>query len=104
MTTSSRMPRPLPAALSLAALVAALLLVPSFSAAKHGRGHGGGPDVLALPAGWQPEGIASGRGKELFVGSTATGAVFRLDARRGTGSVLVPAHDGRSATGLKAGK
>lgn len=41
------------------------------------------PDRLDLPDGWQPEGIAAGRGTDLYVGSIPTGAVLRLDARTG---------------------
>lgn len=60
------------------------------------------PDRVDLPDGWQPEGIASGRGHELFVGSIPTGAVLRLDARTGERDVVVPGGDDRAAIGLKA--
>ena len=59
------------------------------------------PDTIALPDGWQPEGIAVGDGPTFFVGSIPTGAVYRGDLRSGTGSVLVQGASGRSATGLK---
>jgi len=59
------------------------------------------PDTIPLPAGWQPEGIASGRGGSLYVGSIPTGAVWKGDARTGRGDVLVPGQAGRSAIGLK---
>ena len=74
----------------------------------HGHHHGGGrvelPDRLALPTGWQPEGIAAGPGTDLYVGSIPTGAVLRLDARTGKTTPVVPAHDGRAAIGLKLAK
>jgi sugar lactone lactonase YvrE len=59
------------------------------------------PDVIPLPNGFQPEGIASGRGTTFYVGSIPTGAVYRGDIRTGEGEVLVPAQDGRSAIGMK---
>ena len=62
------------------------------------------PERIDLPDGWQPEGIATGRGHELFVGSIPTGAVYRVDARTGTGSVVVPPREGHAAIGLKADK
>jgi sugar lactone lactonase YvrE len=59
------------------------------------------PDTIRLPDGWQPEGIASGRGTSLYVGSIPTGAVWKGDARTGRGDVLVPGREGRSAIGIK---
>ena len=63
------------------------------------------PDTIRLPDGWQPEGIASGRGTSLYVGSIPTGAVWKGDACTGRGDVLVPGqawsqrhrHQGRQA-------
>jgi hypothetical protein len=59
------------------------------------------PETIRLPDGWQPEGIASGRGTSLYVGSIPTGAVWRGDARTGRGAVLVPGRTGRAAIGIK---
>ena len=60
------------------------------------------PDTIRLPDGWQPEGIAAGRGTSLYVGSIPTGAVWKGDARTGQGDVLVPGRPGeRSAIGIK---
>jgi sugar lactone lactonase YvrE len=77
--------------------------------AKHGHGVGTDyvaradlPDRLDLPDGWQPEGIAAGRGWNLYVGSIPTGAVLRLDARTGETTPVVAGQDGRAALGLKA--
>jgi sugar lactone lactonase YvrE len=80
-------------------LTAALLATaaPAIAPARQATG----PEVLPLPNGWQPEGIASGPGRTLFVGSIPTGAVWRMDARTGQGRELVPAHSGRAAIGLK---
>jgi sugar lactone lactonase YvrE len=59
------------------------------------------PDTIRLPDGWQPEGIASGRGTSLYVGSIPTGAVWKGDARSGRGEVLVEGREGRAAIGIK---
>lgn len=60
------------------------------------------PETIPVPAGSQPEGIASGKGTTLYVGSRANGSVYRAGARTGKGSILVPAQAGRAAFGLKA--
>lgn len=59
------------------------------------------PETIPLPNGFQPEGIAAGRGTAFYVGSIPTGAVYRGDVRSGKGEVLVPAQEGRSAIGMK---
>jgi sugar lactone lactonase YvrE len=56
------------------------------------------PDLIPLPTGFQPEGIVSGRGTDFFVGSLATGDVFRGDYRTGEGEVL--STEGSTAVGL----
>jgi hypothetical protein len=58
------------------------------------------PEKIPLPAGWQPEGIATGFGNQFFSGSRATGSIFRGNLRSGTGRVLV-SRTGGAATGLK---
>lgn len=59
------------------------------------------PDVIPLPTGFQPEGIAAGKGRSFFVGSIPTGAVFRGNLRTGAGDVVVPGQAGRAAIGLE---
>lgn len=59
------------------------------------------PDVIPLPDGFQPEGIAVGKGSTFYVGSIPTGAVYRGDLRTGEGDILVPAQEGRAAIGMK---
>jgi sugar lactone lactonase YvrE len=59
------------------------------------------PEVIPLPNGFQPEGIASGEGTTFFVGSIPTGAVYRGDLASGQGAVLVPAQAGRNSIGMK---
>ena len=80
----------------IAALVAAasLIVVATAVAAPF-------PARLSLPDNWQPEGVASGRGNELFVGSIPTGAVVQIDSRTGDRRVVVGGRAGRSAIGLK---
>jgi sugar lactone lactonase YvrE len=60
----------------------------------------GFPDVIQLPAGFWPEGITFGRGTTFYVGSLATGAIWRGDARTGVGSLLVPSRAGEQV-GMK---
>ena len=59
------------------------------------------PEIIALPDGFRPEGIAVGEGTTFFVGSIPTGAVYRGDLLSGQGEVLVPPQAGRNAIGLK---
>jgi hypothetical protein len=60
------------------------------------------PETFPVPAGSQPEGIASGKGTTLYAGSRADGSVYRADARTGEGAVLVPGRPlERGAYGLK---
>lgn len=83
---------------SLLALLLAVLTLTMLGAAP---AHQAFPEVIPLPNGFQPEGIASGKGSTFYVGSIPTGAVFRGDFRTGEGEVLVPAQAGRSAIGMK---
>ena len=65
------------------------------------------PDVIALPNGFQPEGIATAKRHTFFVGSRDNGAIYRGSLRTGEGAILVPGaspsvpDDDRGATGLK---
>ena len=58
------------------------------------------PETIALPNGWQPEGIAIGKGTTFYVGSIPTGAVYRGDLRTGTGAPVVAGAAGRAAIGV----
>jgi sugar lactone lactonase YvrE len=60
------------------------------------------PTVIALPNGFQPEGVAIGDGTTFYAGSIPTGAIFRGDLRTGQGAVFIQGTAGRAATGLKA--
>lgn len=99
---STRRPR---RALATALLALATAGLPnSAHAAGGGDGdHGAGrpfPRVLAVPNGYQPEGIAIGEGPVAYVGSEADGSIYRLDLRTGAGRVLSPAV-GTASVGLK---
>jgi sugar lactone lactonase YvrE len=68
------------------------------------------PAIVPVPNGFQPEGIATGRGTDVYVGSLGRpsddgtaivgGAIYKADLRSGEGSVLVPSREGRTAVGL----
>lgn len=59
------------------------------------------PPVIPLPNGFQPEGIAIGRGANFYAGSIPTGAIFAGSLRTGEGEILVPPQEGRAAVGMK---
>jgi hypothetical protein len=87
-------------ALLAVALVAAL--VPAVASAHDPSGPPF-PKLIALPVGFQPEGIAIAH-KTFYVGSIPTGDVYSGDLRTGAGDVLVDAPDGRAAIGLKVSR
>jgi WD40 repeat protein len=90
------------AAVALCAAVA----VPAV-AHKGGKHKDHRPDVIALPDGFQPEGITTSKRHTFFVGSRDNGAIYRGSLRTGEGAILVPGaspsvpDDDRAATGLK---
>ena len=57
------------------------------------------PDLIRLPDGFQPEGIAIS-GNTFYVGSIPTGAIYRGDLRTGRGKVLFSGGAGRAAIGV----
>lgn len=87
------------AVLAVLALVSAALLTESVAA--KGGASGNFPAVIALPIGFQPEGIATGEGRTFYVGSIPSGAVRKGDYLTGTTEPLVPAQAGRAAIGLE---
>ena len=85
-------------ALRVAGLLLVVLLLPVLPvSAQH---PGPFPSTIPLPVGFQPEGIAVGRGSRFFVGSIPTGAIYSGKLRSGEGSILVPPQEGRAAIGL----
>jgi sugar lactone lactonase YvrE len=81
--------------LALLAVAVAVLAAPAALA------KGSFPDVIPLPNGWQPEGIAIGNGNTFYVGSIPTGAIYRGDLRTGQGAPFIAGATGRAATGLE---
>jgi sugar lactone lactonase YvrE len=81
----------------LALTVALLVLGASVAVAKDSF-----PEVISLPNGFQPEGIAIAQGTTFYVGSIPTGAIYRGDIRTGKGAVFIQGAAGHAATGLKA--
>lgn len=80
--------------------VLALMLVLAGSAAS--AAVAAAPDVrIPTPQGFQPEGIASGPGNSLYVGSISTGAVNRFNAKTGVNETAVAARAGYAAIGVE---
>jgi sugar lactone lactonase YvrE len=82
-----------------AAVIAAAALAGGSSAGKSAF-----PEVIQLPAGFQPEGIEVGRGTTFYVGSRVTGAIYRGNLRTGVGATLprdAAGGAGRTATGIE---
>lgn len=83
-----------------------LFIIAVFALAAFGLGNdlveasGVFPPTIALPDGFQPEGVVTGYGSTIYAGSLATGAIFEADLRTGSGGILVPAEAGQIAVGL----
>lgn len=58
------------------------------------------PDVIDLPGGFFPEGIAIGDGPIFYTGSLIDGAIYAGDLRTGEGDILVPGAAGQIAVGM----
>jgi hypothetical protein len=84
----------LPLLAALVALAAMPLLAATALANHHPK-----LDEIALPNGWQPEGIAAGRGSTAYVGSLADGGIARVNLKTGE----VDADFVESATGPAVG-
>ncbi|MEV4541984.1 SMP-30/gluconolactonase/LRE family protein [Micromonospora echinaurantiaca] len=84
-----------------AALTATLLTatVPTAVAPAQAHDRPTRPAVIALPDGFQPEGIATA-GRYAYFGSRATGAIYRADLVDGDGALLSPP-TGTPSLGLK---
>ena len=91
------MPRTRRAARLLAAVVggATLLATPAPASAEIF------PEVIALPDGWQPEGVASGPGTIVYSGSRATGDIMAVNVLTGAQELAVDAPAGRTAVGIE---
>ncbi|MFM9612419.1 superoxide dismutase [Streptomyces sp. V2] len=58
------------------------------------------PDLIPLPNGFRPEGIAIGRAPYAYLGSLGDGSIYRADLRTGEGTIL-SAGPGTPSVGLK---
>jgi sugar lactone lactonase YvrE len=58
------------------------------------------PDVIPLPDGFFPEGIAVGHGNTFYTGSLTDGAIATGDLRSGEVSILVPGTPGTVSVGM----
>ena len=74
-------------AIVAAAATLGVLTAPAAPAAAHRGGHGL-PTTIALPNGFQPEGIATGLRSWAFFGSRVDGDIYRVDLRTGRGAVI----------------
>jgi hypothetical protein len=83
----------------VAALALAAVAAPAAADGIHGPG--AKPEVLALPDGFRPEGIATYDRDEVLVGSIPTGALYRLNVRTGQGAPLAEGAPGRAAIGIE---
>ena len=81
------------AVVALAAVIAAVAVA------------GKGPERIALPDGYRPEGIAAGKGQSVYVGSIPTGRVLEIDTKTGApGRRRCRRATGHAAIGLKYDK
>lgn len=88
--------------LALFATGAALVALVGGTAAPAAQAHQPGrfPQRIELPDGFRPEGITTGRGTTIYVGSLADGAIWVGDVRTGQPLMVIPGAEGRVAVGL----
>jgi sugar lactone lactonase YvrE len=79
----------------MALVATSVLYTPAPSQAE-----GAFPEIIALPNGWLPEGVAVGDGPVIYAGSRRHGAIYEANLVTGTGRVLVPEQQGRVSVGL----
>jgi sugar lactone lactonase YvrE len=91
-----------PIIISATALGLALAILPPTAANAHGRGGHSPvfPTEIALPNGFQPEGIAIGAGPFAFVGSLVDGDLYQINLITGEGQVFSQG-PGTPSVGLK---
>jgi sugar lactone lactonase YvrE len=86
-------------AITVAATVAFAVVVAMTPASAH-QASNLFPTTIALPNGFQPEGIATGPGPFSYFGSRATGQIYRANLVTGAGQVISPA-TGTGSLGMK---
>jgi streptogramin lyase len=87
--------------IALALVLSAAVAVPAVAHQGKSKSNGKRPDVIALPPGFQPEGITTAKRHTFFVGSRTTGAIYKGSLRSGKGDTLVEGGGSKQATGLK---
>src|SRR4051812_31598005 len=91
--------------IALSLLLCGAIAVPALAdhghKGKRGKHKGHGPSVIAIPDGFQPEGITTFGRHKFLVSSRATGAIYEGSLRTGKGRILVDGGTGRAATGIK---
>jgi sugar lactone lactonase YvrE len=90
--------------IALSAVLAIAAAVPAAAehSGKKGKHRGHGPDRIALPDGFRPEGITTWKGSSLFfAGSIGQGDIYGGSLRSGRGRIVVDAPANRSAIGIK---
>lgn len=94
--------------IALSVLLCVAIAVPA--AAEQGKKKdkqrgGKGPERIALPDGFRPEGITTRKGSaRFFVGSIGQGDIYGGSLRTGDGDIVVDAPANRSAIGIKVDK
>lgn len=58
------------------------------------------PEIIPLPTGFAPEGVAVGTGHTFYAGSLADGSIVEGDLRTGESHVLVSGEEGRLSVGM----
>ncbi len=81
-------------------VLAAALVIGLFTPVVSASAQAAFPDVIQLPGGFFPEGIAVGRGHDVYAGSLSTGGIWKGDLRTGDGEILVPGAPGTLSVGL----
>ncbi|WP_353827574.1 SMP-30/gluconolactonase/LRE family protein [Agromyces sp. SYSU T0242] len=76
------------AAAAFAALLVAAVASPAVAAPPSHAGGGAVESVIALPDGFQPEGIAIAPGGTAYFGSLANGDIYAADLKTGTGEIV----------------
>ena len=87
-------------AVIISVMLLTTLLISTFGAKAVAAPPAAFPEIIPLPNGFHPEGIAVGNGTDFYVGSLVDGAIYQGDLRTGQGEILVPGQAGRVAVGL----
>ena len=90
--------------IALSLVLCAAIAAPAIAehGGKKGKHKGHGLEQIALPDGFQPEGIAKGKRSTFFVGSIPTGDIYRATSAPARARSLVDAPADRAATGSRS--